>query len=84
MEKSNFRILSDLFEIYLKKSEDDVKDYKPKDEIFDEKCPECGEPLVVKKTKFGKFVGCSGFPNCHYIKKEVKIQRLNVLNAVAE
>lgn len=62
----------DLFEIYLKKSEDDVKDYKPKDEILDEKCPECGEPLVVKKTKFGKFVGCSGFPNCHYIKKEVK------------
>ena len=24
-------------------------------------CPECGEPLVVKSGKFGRFVGCSGF-----------------------
>lgn len=29
-------------------------------------CPECGEELVVRKSKYGEFVGCSGFPNCKY------------------
>ena len=24
-------------------------------------CPKCGQPLVIKKGKFGKFVSCSGF-----------------------
>lgn len=61
-----------IFETDLKKSEEDVKDYKPKEEILEEKCPECGKNLVIKNTKFGKFTGCTGFPNCNYIKKEVK------------
>ena len=60
------------FETFLKKSEEDSKNYKIQDEVLDEKCPMCGKNLVVKKTKFGKFIGCSGFPDCNYIKKEVK------------
>lgn len=60
------------FETFLKKSEKDSKNYKIQDEVLDEKCPMCGKNLVVKKTKFGKFIGCSGFPDCNYIKKEVK------------
>ena len=62
----------DVFENYLKKSESDVDDYKLKEEVLDEKCPLCGKNLIVKRTKFGKFIGCSGFPQCNYIKKEVK------------
>ena len=35
-----------------------------------ELCPECGHPLVVKRNRKGqKFIGCSNFPACHYIKK---------------
>jgi DNA topoisomerase-1 len=34
-----------------------------------EKCPECGKPLVEKFSKFGKFFGCSGHPDCKYIKR---------------
>ena len=60
------------FETFLKKSEEDLENYKIQDEVLDEKCPMCGKNLVVKKTKFGKFIGCSGFPDCNYIKKEVK------------
>lgn len=26
-------------------------------------CPDCGKRLVIKKGKFGKFVGCSGYRN---------------------
>jgi DNA topoisomerase-1 len=34
----------------------------------DEKCPKCGKPLVVRFSKVGKFLGCSGYPECRYIK----------------
>ncbi|MBM3313261.1 hypothetical protein FJY70_01550, partial [candidate division WOR-3 bacterium] len=37
---------------------------------LDEKCPECGQPLVERQGRFGRFVGCSGYPQCKYIKKE--------------
>lgn len=29
-------------------------------------CPKCGKPLTEKNGKFGKFLGCSGFPKCRY------------------
>lgn len=32
----------------------------------DEKCPECGKPLIIKLGKYGKFLSCSGFPDCEY------------------
>ncbi len=39
--------------------------------LLNEKCPECGEYLVERKSKWGKlFKGCSGYPECKYIKKE--------------
>ncbi len=31
-------------------------------------CPECGEPLVERTGPRGKFLGCSGFPECRYTK----------------
>lgn len=39
--------------------------------LLNEKCPECGRNLVEKRSKWGKsFKGCSGYPECKYIKKE--------------
>ncbi len=35
-----------------------------------EKCPLCGKPLVERFSRFGKFFGCSGHPECKYIKKK--------------
>lgn len=37
-----------------------------------ETCPECGNPLVVRKGKYGEFTACSNYPECKYIKKEEK------------
>ena len=34
-----------------------------------EKCPNCGKPLQERFSRFGKFFGCSGYPECKYIKK---------------
>lgn len=31
-------------------------------------CPECGAILQIKRGKQGLFLGCSSYPNCHYIK----------------
>lgn len=35
-------------------------------------CPQCGKPLVerTRHVDGGKFIGCSGFPKCHYVDKE--------------
>jgi DNA topoisomerase-1 len=41
------------------------------DEKSDEKCPDCGKDMVVKYSKNGKFLGCSGFPDCRYTKSIV-------------
>ncbi len=40
----------------------------PPPELTGEKCPQCGKPLVKKHGRFGDFIGCSGFPECHYIQ----------------
>ncbi len=29
-------------------------------------CPECGNPLIVRYGRYGKFIGCSTFPECRY------------------
>ena len=32
-------------------------------------CPECGSELVKRKSRYGNyFIGCSGYPKCHYIE----------------
>ncbi|PFT22567.1 hypothetical protein COK52_16740 [Bacillus thuringiensis] len=33
-----------------------------------DKCEKCGEELKERNGKFGKFLGCSAFPNCRYTK----------------
>lgn len=38
----------------------------------DEECPECGSKLVYRNGRYGRFLACSGFPKCRYIKKEEK------------
>ena len=33
-----------------------------------ELCPNCNNPLVIKQSKYGKFIACSNYPECKYIK----------------
>lgn len=37
-------------------------------ETTDEKCEKCGRPMIVKFGRFGKFLACSGFPDCKNTK----------------
>jgi DNA topoisomerase-1 len=34
------------------------------DEETDEICPDCARPMVIKSGRFGRFLSCSGFPDC--------------------
>lgn len=38
------------------------------EEATEEICPECSKPLVIKFGRYGKFIACSGFPECRYTK----------------
>lgn len=44
-------------------------------ETVDKNCPECGKQLIVRTGKFGKFLACSGFPECKHTERlEEKIE----------
>jgi len=43
-----------------------------RDEPTDEICPNCGRPMVIKTGRFGKFISCSGYPECKTTKPIVK------------
>jgi DNA topoisomerase I len=42
----------------------DVEGAERVDEETDEECPECGAPMVVRRSRFGPFLGCSRYPEC--------------------
>ena len=37
-------------------------------EESDEVCPECGKPMAIKLGKYGKFLACTGYPECKVAK----------------
>jgi len=46
---------------------------EPQIEIIEgEMCPECGKPLAKRRGRFGPFIGCTGYPDCKYVKKQVE------------
>ncbi|MDR1822176.1 MAG: type I DNA topoisomerase [Oscillospiraceae bacterium] len=49
-------------------TEMDGQRIKVPDEVSDEVCDVCGKPMVFKSGKFGRFLGCSGFPDCTFTK----------------
>ncbi len=57
----------------LEKAENDMegKRVKVPDEPTDIICEECGKNMVIKIGPYGKFLGCSGFPECKFTKKIV-------------
>ncbi len=54
------------FDKDLTKALETAEKVKIADEETGEPCPKCGKPLVVKTGRFGKFVACSGYPECRY------------------
>lgn len=61
------------FETLVEKAFKDMEKEKAKE--TGEMCPLCGKPLVIRKGKYGEFTACSNYPECKYIKKEIKEQK---------
>ena len=61
------------FEDTLKKAKEDMKDQKItlKEDQTDEICENCGKPMVFKYGRYGRFLACSGYPECKTVKKVV-------------
>jgi DNA topoisomerase I len=52
----------------LEKAQQNLERVKLSEEITDEKCPKCGKPMAVKSGRFGKFLACTGYPECKSTK----------------
>jgi DNA topoisomerase-1 len=38
------------------------------EEVVDESCPQCGRPIVIRMGRYGKFLACSGYPQCQFTR----------------
>lgn len=53
-------------------AESEMAEVELQDEMSDEVCEKCGRPMVFKHGRFGKFLACSGFPDCRNAKPILK------------
>ncbi len=63
------KVIKDFYEPFNKDLQEAVKNaekVKLPDEPTGDMCPKCGKPLIVKTGRFGKFIACSGYPECKY------------------
>lgn len=65
------KVLSDFYGPFSQNLTEKTKEVSKKEiteEKTDEKCPDCGKNLVKKLGRYGKFLACSGFPECKYTR----------------
>ena len=60
------------FRVSLDKAGESIERVKIEPEPTDEVCEKCGRPMVIRMGRFGKFMGCSGFPECRNAKPILK------------
>ena len=52
----------------LAQARENMPQVKISDQPTGEMCPECGAPLIFKWGRYGKFIGCSNYPDCRFTK----------------
>lgn len=64
-------LLNDFYSKFSETYQDAYSNMEKKEaEKTGEDCPLCGSPLVYRNSRYGKFVACSNYPTCKYIKNE--------------
>ena len=61
------KVLRDFYDIFSKQlevAEKNIGEVKIEDEITDIICEKCGKPFAIKMGRYGKFLACTGFPEC--------------------
>lgn len=60
-------VISDFYTVFKEQldiAEKNIGDVKIPDEITDIICEKCGKPFAIKMGRYGKFLACTGFPEC--------------------
>jgi DNA topoisomerase-1 len=57
------------FQKNLKQASKNMENLKKQEIPTDEKCEKCGSPMVIKWGQFGRFMACSGYPECKNTKE---------------
>ncbi|MGL4522483.1 MAG: type I DNA topoisomerase [Bacilli bacterium] len=74
--KFNWVKIIDLFygqlEKHLQRAEEEIERIEVKPEFAGEDCEQCGNAMVYKMGRYGKFMACSNFPECRNTKAIVK------------
>ncbi|MFS0553037.1 type I DNA topoisomerase [Brevibacillus sp. 179-C9.3 HS] len=69
------QVIDDFYQDFAKRlavAEEEMKEVELKVEESDESCELCGRVMIYKLGRFGKFLACSGFPECRNTKPIVK------------
>ncbi len=56
----------------LKVAEQEIEKIEQEVEVSDEICEKCGRPMLIKESRYGKFLACSGYPDCKNTKPILK------------
>ena len=68
-EREWIPVLEEFWKPFLQQIEQTDEQVQRKDvttEALDEKCPKCEKPLAIRLGKRGRFIGCTGYPDCDY------------------
>lgn len=67
------KVLANFYKPFEKNLNDKYNEVEKKDILKQEEtkeiCPKCGKKMLIKMGRFGKFLACSGFPNCKFTKQ---------------
>lgn len=65
-------VIEDFYTPFAKNLSEKTKEIDKNDiikpEMTKEKCPECKKPLLIRLGRYGKFMACSGYPDCKFSK----------------
>ena len=74
-EKDWKKVIADFYEGFskeLKNADREVERIEKEVVLSDEVCEICGKPMAIKEGRFGKFLACTGYPECKNTKPIVK------------
>lgn len=60
------------FDVLMKKADEEIEEIEIKDEVTDIPCEKCGEMMVIKHGRYGKFLACPAYPECKNTKAIVE------------
>ncbi len=60
------------FDVLMKKADKEIEEIEIKDEVTDIPCEKCGEMMVIKHGRYGKFLACPAYPDCKNTKAIVE------------